>query len=191
MREERKAFRSLARLLPPQLSRIDEERQARALEKIGQTISASARAIDVAYHILDALHKIVRYDHSAILVKFDAAKANVSIVAEQIRYRKAKSARIGREYDVPWSQVHPPGVAGVIDVRSARGAFATTLFEDCRDEVEPPGAVLWFPLLAQRETLGALAVGATSRELLDARAMSVISRFAPVLISTMRSLREG
>src|SRR6185295_20372337 len=47
--------------------------------------------------ILDGLHLLTRYDHSASLFILEPGADRLQLVAEQVAWRKMKSAAIGRE----------------------------------------------------------------------------------------------
>src|SRR5688572_27274166 len=55
----------LASVLEQDLERRNEERLARVLDRIREKVVSALRPQDLAYQILDGLHQLVRYDHSA------------------------------------------------------------------------------------------------------------------------------
>ena len=58
--------------------------------------------VDVAYHVLDGLHQLTGYDHSAALFVLDPTGRSLTLLAERIAWtRRGKSARIGAVLPLP------------------------------------------------------------------------------------------
>jgi signal transduction histidine kinase len=101
----RRVLERLCGVLAEELARREEERLARVLDRIRGKIVSELRPRDLAYQILDGLHQLVDYDHSAAVLAYDRAAGVFRVEAEKIVWTKAKSPFVGREIRVPPEQI--------------------------------------------------------------------------------------
>lgn len=97
----RRALERLCGVLEQELERREEERLARVLDRIREKVASELRPRDLAYQILDGLHQLVEYDHSAAFLAYDREAGVFRIEAEKIVWTKAKSPFVGREIRLP------------------------------------------------------------------------------------------
>jgi hypothetical protein len=95
-----RSLNRLTALLANEIERRDEEATGRALGRIQGKAFSGLRAIDLTYQILDALHQLIRYDHSAALLLCEPSSHTFRIIAEKIVWEKAKSTMIGKKVPV-------------------------------------------------------------------------------------------
>jgi signal transduction histidine kinase len=82
------------------LARLDRDRLLEVRARIDRKIIRELAPKDLYYQVLDGLHQLTRYDHSSALYIMDADAGVLRLVAEQIAWRKQRSARIGREITI-------------------------------------------------------------------------------------------
>jgi signal transduction histidine kinase len=99
--EQRRDLMRFAGEVSGMLQRADRARLAEVRERIDTKILRDLDPKDLYYQILDGLHQLTRYDHSASLHLFDPSTGRLERVAEQIAWRKLKSGRIGESLAVP------------------------------------------------------------------------------------------
>jgi len=95
---ERWAERGIARVadeMSALIERVDRERLAEVRARIDRKLVRRLPPVDVYYHVLDGLHSLTGYDHSAALFMLDPGHRTLTLVAERIAWSKRKSARIG------------------------------------------------------------------------------------------------
>jgi two-component system, NtrC family, sensor kinase len=101
---ERWAERGIARVadeMATLVERLDKERLAEVRARIDRKIVRRLPPVDVYYHVLDGLHTLTGYDHSAALFMLDPASRSLTLVAERIAWEKRKSTRIGEVVPLP------------------------------------------------------------------------------------------
>jgi signal transduction histidine kinase len=90
----------IARVLTETIERLDLERLSEVRARIDDMILRELPPKDLYYQILDGLHQLTRYDHSAALWIW-SAPGLVELVAEQIAWKKLKSPSIGKTLPLP------------------------------------------------------------------------------------------
>jgi signal transduction histidine kinase len=188
----------LATVLAHDLSRREEERLARVLDSIKGKVVSELRPRDLAYQILDGLHQLLHYDHSAALLLYDANRRLLRVEAEKIAWTKAKSAFIGHEVPLPESVAEAlRSAAPVLTFPSGGGAggeLENGIFELLyfhRGEAIPePTSILCAPLVFDDVLLGLLKLAARRRFPFDARDRKVAERFLPAAATALRNARE-
>jgi len=90
----------IARALTENIERLDRERLSEVRARIDDMILRELPPKDLYYQILDGLHQLTRYDHSAALWIWSAS-GSLELVAEQIAWKKMKSPIIGRTVQLP------------------------------------------------------------------------------------------
>lgn len=90
----------IARALTENIERLDRERLSEVRGRIDDMILRELPPKDLYYQILDGLHQLTRYDHSAALWIW-SAQGSLELVAEQIAWKKMKSPIIGRTVQLP------------------------------------------------------------------------------------------
>jgi signal transduction histidine kinase len=78
------------------LERRDQERLSEVRARIDGKMMRELPPKDLYYQVLDGLHQLTRYDHSAALWIWNPALSSLELVAEQVAWRKMKSTIIGR-----------------------------------------------------------------------------------------------
>jgi signal transduction histidine kinase len=101
----RRVLDRLCGVLAEELACREEERLTRVLDRIREKVVSELRPRDLAYQILDGLHQLVDYDHSAAVLAYDSASGVFHVEAEKIVWTKAKSPFVGREIRVPPEQI--------------------------------------------------------------------------------------
>jgi two-component system, NtrC family, sensor kinase len=94
-RWQEKSLHPVAREISRLLDHVDRERLAEVRARIDHKIMRELAPKDLYYQILDGLHQLTRYDHSASLYILEPGAQGLKLVAEQIAWRKMKSERIG------------------------------------------------------------------------------------------------
>jgi signal transduction histidine kinase len=168
------------------VQRIDEVR-----DRIDRKIMEELRPIDLSYQILDALRSLTRYDHSGAVLMNDGTNTALELVAEQIAWRKGKSARIGSSLGLTpqileWLSSHV--VYGF--TRTRDGAWRewdgrpmqplADLLDYNRDgRDQPEQEMLVAPLRGRDGVLGLLKVSACHPETFGAFESDLLSSFLP------------
>jgi signal transduction histidine kinase len=187
----------LANVLAFDLSRREEDRVARILDSIKGKVVSELRPRDLAYQILDGLHQLLHYDHSAALLLYDAPRRLLRVEADKIAWTKAKSAFIGHEVTLPQEIAEALRSAAPVltfPVEGADGAFEKGIFELLyfhRGEAIPePTSILCAPLVFDDVLLGLLKLAARRRFPFDAHDRKVAERFLPAAATALRNARE-
>ena len=115
----RRALERLCGVLEEELARREEERLTRVLDRIREKIVSELRPLDLAYQILDGLHQLVEYDHSAAFLAYDGESGAFRVEAEKIVWTKAKSPFVGRE--IPVSPERIARICRAIEIREMGG----------------------------------------------------------------------
>jgi two-component system, NtrC family, sensor kinase len=92
----RNALTKIASAANLAIERIEQERLGEVRSRIDRKIMEQLRPKDLFYQILDGLRSLTGYDHSAILLAACEDPCVLEIAAEQIAWRKARSARVGQ-----------------------------------------------------------------------------------------------
>jgi two-component system, NtrC family, sensor kinase len=94
-REDRRLLARIATVLTGAIHRIDRDRLLGVRDRIDRKIMEQIHPKDLFYQILDGIRSLTHYDHSSALLIREENDAALRVVAEQIAWTKAKSARIG------------------------------------------------------------------------------------------------
>ena len=95
-----RALAHVARVVSELIERMDQGRLAEVRARIDNMIMRELPPKDLYYQILDGLHQLTRYDHSAALWIW-APESSLELVAEQIAWQKMKSPIIGTTLELP------------------------------------------------------------------------------------------
>jgi signal transduction histidine kinase len=90
----------IVRELSDTIERLDRERLSDVRARIDDMILRELPPKDLYYQILDGLHQLTRYDHSAALW-MSSSPGSMELVAERIAWRKMKSPSIGTTVPIP------------------------------------------------------------------------------------------
>ncbi len=189
------ARRTLDRLcgaLALELTRREEQRLAKVLDRIRGKIVSELRPRDLAYQILDGLHQLVDYDHSSAVLTWDAAAGLFRIEAEKIVWTKGKSAFVGHEIAVPSEMVEELDKAP--GIRRLAGDGGGDPFWEMLDYhrgrgIPAPASLLCAPLSFGGELLGLLKIAAWKRQPFDRWDESIVERFLPAATVSIRNAR--
>ncbi len=192
------ALNRLASVLAQDLTRREEERLTRVLDSIKEKVVTELRPRDLAYQILDGLHQLLHYDHSAALLIHDSRKRLLRVEADKIAWTKAKSAFIGHE--VPLTDEmegmlrYPAPIATFPAKEEARKSLEKALFDVLYhhrgDALPRPKSILAAPLFFDETLLGLLKVAALERLPFDEHDRRVVERFLPAAAVALRNARE-
>lgn len=189
----------IVEILAADLSRREEERETRLLDRVREKLIAELRPRDLAYQVFDALLELVRYDHSATFLLHDEAGRFFRVEAEKVVWTKTKSAFVGHE--IPASEVLVAALARFDRVvvvfagdcddecRRARELFAPLEAYYRGHSIPSPTSVLYAPLLFDGKLLGVLRIAAHQRLPFDRRDAGVVERFLPLARVAMRNAR--
>jgi signal transduction histidine kinase len=209
----RRALERLCGVLEEELARREEERLTRVLDRIREKIVSELRPLDLAYQILDGLHQLVEYDHSAAFLAYDGESGALRVEAEKIVWTKAKSPFVGRE--IPVSPERIARICRAIEIRAmigSRGArgpgsaepglpsapaapagdseeFGELLDYQLEAGMPPVTSLLSAPLFFGDEFLGILKMAAWRRPPFARRDIEVVERFLPAAAVSMRNAR--
>ena len=188
----------LAEVLERDLERRHEERLVRVLDRIREKVISALRPQDLAYQILDGLHQLVRYDHSAALLTWHEESGLFRVAAEKIVWTKAKSAFIGHEVKAspdllaalrgPTTVRHLRLQAGMaVDdsdapLRELLDYYRGRAIPDVRD-------LLCAPLFFDDEFLGMLKIADHRGRAFDRQDARVVERFLPAAAVSLRNVR--
>ncbi len=188
----------LASVLARDLARREEERLARVLDSIKEKVVSELRPRDLAYQILDGLHQLLHYDHSAALLIHDSRKRLLRVEADKIAWTKAKSAFVGHEVPLTpemEAMLRYPGAIATFPAKEDSGkslerALAGVLYHHRGDALPRPKSILVAPLFFEETLLGLLKVAALERLPFDDHDREVAQRFLPAAAIALRNARE-
>lgn len=203
-RWQEKSLSPVAREITGLLDQVDRERLSEVRSRIDNKIMRELAPKDLYYQILDGLHQLTFYDHSASLYILDSDKQTLTLVAEQVAWRKMKSERIGATIELTDS-IAPFLGGGMVfgfDRRvsgwsewTARGAASLA------EVVEPAAnqgrdgdapvvrAMLCAPLGTQRGALGLLCLKALRPDWFADYEVDILARFAPTVSLVLQRSR--
>jgi signal transduction histidine kinase len=197
----RRGLERLCGVMEEELTRREEERLTRVLDRIREKIVSELRPRDLAYQILDGLHQLVDYDHSSAFLAYDGESGALRVEAEKIVWTKAKSPFVGRE--IPVSPERIARICRAIEIRTSGGAGGAepALLLDGGEELgelldyqleagmPPVTSLLSAPLFFGDEFLGILKMAAWRRPPFARRDVEVVERFLPAAAVSMRNAR--
>lgn len=204
--EQRRALTRIARQLSEHVGYIDRDRIGEVRSRIDRKVMQQLRPKDLFYQVLHGLRTLTGYDHSAALLIAEEDGAVLRLVAEQIAWRKGKSARIGLRLPLG-----PPlddllqceGVYGI--ERSPQGwrdwsgrggeALAERLdynAEEGRSGVAPIEAeVLCAPVLGREGLVGVIKVASSRQDALREHEARLLARFLPHVAVAIQNSRRA
>ena len=189
--EAPRALSHIVRALSDTIDRLDRNRLSDVRTRIDDMILRELPPKDLYYQILDGLHQLTRYDHSAALWMW-SAPGSMELVAEQIAWRKMKSPSIGTTVQLPadLQTVLQDGTVYGFDRApdgwtewTDRGVPTLThLFDfESADALRPrEGAVLFAPLGRRDGPLGMLKLSASAPGAFGEHERTVVQRFTPL-----------
>jgi signal transduction histidine kinase len=196
-RWQERSLHPLALEISDLVERIDRERLVEVRARIDGKIMRELAPKDLYYQILDGLHQLTRYDHSAALYILDPAGAAFELKAEQIAWRKLKSDRIGAVVDLTEDLAKLVGGSTVYGfdrdgvgwrewTRRGAVALAQALEPDgaatgAATDAPPVRAMLCAPLGTQRGAVGLLRLAALRAGAFEDYERDILARFAPVV----------
>jgi len=184
-----RALTHVAREVSERIGRLDQGRLDEVRARIDNMILRELPPKDLYYQILDGLHQLTRYDHSAALWIWPSPEAPLELVAEQIAWRKMKSARIGRTLELPASlrrMLRESVVygfdttpAGWAEWTSHGAAELAALLNGSDEPSERPSerAMLCASLGDRHGPLGLLKLSACAPETFGAYELAIVERF--------------
>lgn len=186
----------MAAMLGKELSRREEARQARVLDRLKEKVVAELEPRDLAYQILDGLYQLVHYDHSAALLIYDADAGVFRVEAEKIVWTKTKSAFIGHELIASPDLLDD--LRSASDVRLLPGdgelvpadARLRVLLDYYRGQGIPAiDSLLCAPLFFDETFLGLLKIASYERPPFDDHDRGVMEQFLPIAAVALRNAR--
>jgi two-component system, NtrC family, sensor kinase len=188
------ARRSLDRLcgiLAQELARREEQRLAKVLDRIRGKIVSELRPLDLAYQILDGLHQLVDYDHSAAVLTYDPAATLFRIEAEKMVWTKGKSAFVGHEIPAAAMVAALGDRPGIRRLAADAGddPFWAALTYHRGSGIPTPTSLICAPLFFGGEFLGLLNIASWKRRPFDAWDVTVVERFLPAAAVSIRNAR--
>ncbi len=184
----------LSAILSRELERRLDDRKTKVLDRIKEKVVSELRPRDLAYQILDGLHELVHYDHSAALLTYEPDAAVFRVEAEKIVWTKSKSAFVGHEI---------PATEELLEVLE-EGYLALLTREDQNNQtrglyefldyhgggsIPGPTSILAAPLFFDEELLGLLKIAGRERLPFDERDRDVVERFLPAAAVSLRNVR--
>ena len=94
-REDGRLLVRITHTLSAEIERIERDRILDVRDRIDRKLMEQILPKDLFYQILDGLRSLTRYDHSSALFIREEDEPALRLVAEQIKWTKAKSRRIG------------------------------------------------------------------------------------------------
>jgi two-component system, NtrC family, sensor kinase len=182
-------LRHVAEAISDRIERIDQARLAEIRARIDGKLMRELPPKDLYYQILDGLHVLTRYDHSAALWIWRPGTATLELVAEQIAWRKARSAIIGQTVALPEDLQALLGDEAVYGFDREGGAWrewtgsGTTQLAELLDgaadrpDRPPTGALLVAPLGSRQGPLGVLVLAEQHARSFGAHERDVLARF--------------
>lgn len=203
---QRRALQRVAAEISESLARLDRERLADVRARIDFKILRDLSPKDLYYQILDGLHLLTRYDHSASLFILEPGEPRLQLVAEQVAWRKMKSAAIGRELaaDGPLVRLFDGGSVYGFDYLdgewrewTSEGAIALARALDPSalanegDGAPPMGAMLCAALGTRETGYAVLRLGAIHAGMFGSHELEVVRRFMPAVSVALERSRAG
>jgi len=191
-RDDRHLLARIAAMVSGAIHRIDRDRLLGVRDRIDRKIMEQIHPKDLFYQILDGIRSLTQYDHSSALLIREDDEAALRVVAEQIAWTKAKSARIGlrlpmtdaaaallqseRVYGFDrhgdtwreWNRQPASELAALLDYNTDEGGDADTLRE---------GSMLCAPLVTRDSLVGVLKIAARYPEQLKPFDAELVEHF--------------
>jgi signal transduction histidine kinase len=191
-RDDRHLMARIATMVSGAIHRIDRDRLLGVRDRIDRKIMEQIHPKDLFYQILDGIRSLTQYDHSSALLIREEDEAALRVVAEQIAWTKAKSARIGvklpmtdeaaallqseRVYGFDrhgdtwqeWNKRPATDLAALLDYNTDDGGDVETVRE---------GSMLCAPLVTRDSLVGVLKIAARYPEQLKPFDAELVEHF--------------
>ncbi len=203
---QRRALQRIAAEISERIGRLDRERLVEVRGRIDLKILRDLGPKDLYYQILDGLHQLTRYDHSASLFILEPGAETLQLVAEQVAWRKMKSARIGleRPADEHVVRLFDGGAVYGFDYLdgawrewTSQGALALAealdpaTLSNGHDTGPPMGAMLCAALGSRSTGYAVLRLGAIHPGMFGSHELDIVRRFAPAVAVALERTRAG
>jgi len=203
---QRHALQRVAGEISERIGRLDRERLAEVRGRIDLKILRDLGPKDLYYQILDGLHQLTGYDHSASLFILEPGAERLELVAEQIAWRKMKSAHIGIQQPVDETLVRlfDGGAVYGFDyldgewrewTSQGAAALARTLdpavLGDRGEPAPPLGAMLCAALGTREGGFAILRLGAIHPGQFGGYELDILRRFVPAVAVALERSRAG
>ena len=182
-------------LMARDLTRREEKRLTRVLDRIREKIVAELRPKDLAYQILDGLRQLVHYDHSSAFLAYDERASILRVEAEKVAWTKAKSTFVG--YEIPLDEEWPAfrELAREPRIVRVRGVAADEPLNQClfrmldyhTENIPKPTSILCAPLFFDDAFLGFLKIAGWKRGHFQRRDLEIVRRFLPAARVSLRN----
>jgi signal transduction histidine kinase len=202
---QRHALQRIAAEMSEWMRRLDRERLAEVRARIDLKILRDLAPKDLYYQVLDGLHQLTHYTHSASLAIHAPGDGRLRVEAEQIAWRKMKSPRIGLERRFPaelmawldgdtvygfdfldgdWREWTTQGSAAL--ARALDPADPTAA-----DPAPPMGAMLCTSLGDPQSGLAVLQLGSLHPGAFGHHELEIVRQFAPAMAIALERARAG
>jgi len=215
---QRHALQRIAAEISERIARLDRERLADVRARIDFKILRDLSPKDLYYQILDGLHLLTRYDHSASLFILEPGSERLQIAAEQVAWKKMKSPNIGVERPVDdslvrlfdggavygfdyldgdwreWTSQGAAALAHALDPAGlGRGVPSATAGSDppAADVAPPMGAMLCAALGTRETGYAILRLGAVHAGMFGSHELEIVRRFVPAMAVALERARAG
>ncbi|UCF66088.1 MAG: hypothetical protein JSV80_09790 [Acidobacteriota bacterium] len=202
---ERRTVVVVARLVSAMLERLDHERERSLRARIVERLVRELRPKDLLYEVLHALRTLTRYDHSSALLIVNEAVTQLRLVAEQIRWTKAKSRIIGLCLELApavieeiragrggifvhershWRPIEPgmgTELARLLDYNAAAASVARGAREK---------AMLCAPILGRDGTLGVIKVATQGSQSLGPEELRLVNELRPLTALVIQRFKD-
>jgi len=208
---QRRALSRIAEEIDFLVGRLDDESVAEARTRIDMKILRDLAPKDLYYQILDGLHRLARYDHSASLFLYDQPSGRLELVAEQIAWRKMPSERIGQGYVLPetlhgliredvvlgftrhghawteWTNSSGDGLASLLAPQLGSVQMPNEAGAPAGIAAEPEiGAMLIAAIGSARDGFGLLRLAAVGTDAFNEHELNIVRRFLPAVSVALR-----
>jgi two-component system NtrC family sensor kinase len=205
-RDEVTELNQVAATVTELIHRIDRERNLEVRSRIQRKIMEELRPKDLFYQILHGLRTLTGYDHSSALLVAEEGDEELTLVAEQIAWRKGKSEKIGMRlaFDSQVKRLLLEGRALGFDRNgggwsewNGRDASALAELFDYNDpDRGGPGerreaAMLIAPIVARDGVVGVLKIAACHSNSLGLYEARIVDRFVPPVSVAIRNSRRS
>jgi len=202
----RHALQRIAGEISERVRLLDRERLAEVRSRIDLKILRDLAPKDLYYQILAGLHQLTHYDHSAALYILEPGGDRLELVAEQIAWRKMKSARIGSTRAVDESLLHTLDGGAVHGFDYLDGEWrdwtsqgATELARTLdpaepraeSDPAPPMGAMLCAALGSRAGGFAVLQLGAVYAGSFGSHELEIVRQFAPAVAVALARTRAA
>jgi signal transduction histidine kinase len=203
---QRHALLRIASEMSEVLRRIDRERLVEVRQRIDFKILRDLAPKDLYYQILDGLHLLTSYTHSASLHILDRESAKLELVAEQVAWKKMKSPRIGRAAHFPEELVRKLDGDTVLGFDFLDGDWREWTSEGAADlaraldpadpaasgETAPPmGAMLCAALGSPTTGLAVLQLGSLHAGSFGSHELEIVRQFVPAMSVAIERAQAG